>query len=55
MGEKWRTISVPETLYERLDRQAAKEGISLAFYVRRMAERELSTAEKQDQGASHSH
>jgi predicted DNA-binding protein len=41
MGEEWTSISIPKALKDRLEELATKEGISTAFYVRKLVEKAL--------------
>lgn len=41
MGEEWTSVSIPKALKEQLEALATKEGISTAFYLRKLVEKAL--------------
>jgi len=41
MGEEWTSVSLPKVLKDRLEELATKEGISTAFYLRKLVEKAL--------------
>lgn len=41
MGEEWTSVSIPKALKDRLEELATKEGISTAFYLRKLVERAI--------------
>ena len=41
MGEEWTSVSLPKPLKDQLEALATKEGISTAFYLRKLVEKAL--------------
>jgi predicted DNA-binding protein len=46
MGEEWTSVSLPKSLKDRLEELATKEGISTAFYLRKLVERAINEPTK---------